>query len=64
MCLAQEHNTVTLEKPEPAAPLSGVKHFTTEPLCSLPLDARQLLLYPKFREKYITIKKIYHYISL
>ena len=32
MCLAQGHNTVRLK---PAAPRSGVKHSTTEPLCSL-----------------------------
>ena len=35
MCLAQKHNTVTPVRLEPAAPLSRVKHSTTEPLCSL-----------------------------
>ena len=34
MCLAQGHNAVTPVKLEPAAPLSRVKHSTTEPLCS------------------------------
>ena len=35
MCLAQGHNTVTLVRVEPAAPLSRVKHSTTGPLCFL-----------------------------
>ena len=35
MCLAQGHNTVTPVRFEPAAPLSCVKHSTTEPLHSL-----------------------------
>ena len=35
MCLAQGHNTVTPVRIEPAAPLSRVKHSTTEPLGSL-----------------------------
>ena len=34
MFLAQEHNTVTTVKLEPAAPRSQVKHDTTEPLRS------------------------------
>ena len=33
--LAQGHNTVMPVRLEPAAPLSRVKHSTTEPLCSL-----------------------------
>ena len=32
MCLAQGHNAVTPVILEPAAPLSRVKHSTTEPL--------------------------------
>ena len=32
MCLAQEHNAVTLVKLEPTTPLSPVKHSATEPL--------------------------------
>ena len=35
MCLAQGHNAGTLERLEPEAPLSRVKHSTTEPLRSL-----------------------------
>ena len=35
MCLAQGYNTVTLLRLNSAAPLSGVKHSTTIPLCSL-----------------------------
>ena len=35
MCLAQGHNTVTPVRLQPAAPRSGVKHSTTEPLRSL-----------------------------
>ena len=35
MCLAQGHNTVTPVRLVPAAPLSRVKHSTTEPLGSL-----------------------------
>ena len=35
MCLAQGHNTVTPVRLESAAPLSRVKHSTTEPLGSL-----------------------------
>ena len=35
MCLAHGHNAVTLVRLEPAAPLSRVKHPTTEPLRSL-----------------------------
>ena len=35
MCLAQGHNAVTPVRLEPAAPLSRVKHSTTEPLRSL-----------------------------
>ena len=35
MCLAQGHNTVTPVRLKPAAPLSRVKHSTTEPLGSL-----------------------------
>ena len=31
MCLAQEHNTMTLVRLESAAPPSQVKHSTTEP---------------------------------
>ena len=34
MCPAQGHNAVTPVRLEPAAPLSRVKHSTTEPLCS------------------------------
>ena len=34
MCLAQGHNTVMPLRLKPVAPLSGVKHSTTEPLCS------------------------------
>ena len=34
MCLAQGHNAVTLVRLENAAPLSRVKHSTTEPLRS------------------------------
>ena len=34
MCLAQVHNAVTPLRFEPAAPLSPVKHSTTEPLRS------------------------------
>ena len=37
MCLAQEHNSVTPVRLEPAAPLSQVKQSTTEPLYSLKL---------------------------
>ena len=33
--LAQGHKAVTPVRLEPAAPLSQVKHFTTEPLCTL-----------------------------
>ena len=43
MCLAQGHNAVTLERLEPAAPRSRVKHSTTEPLCSLALNEMVLL---------------------
>ena len=35
MCLAQGHNTVTPVRLKPEAPLSWVKHSTTEPLRSL-----------------------------
>ena len=35
MCLAQGHNAVKPVRLEPAAPLSQVKHSTTEPLRSL-----------------------------
>ena len=35
MCLAQGHNAVTPVRLESAAPLSRVKHSTTEPLRSL-----------------------------
>ena len=38
MCLAQGHNTVTAVRLEPVAPLSRVKHSTTEPLCSQALS--------------------------
>ena len=34
MCLAQGHNAVRPVRFEPMAPRSGVKHSTTEPLCS------------------------------
>ena len=34
MCLSQRHNTVKPVRLEPVAPLSQVKHSTTEPLCS------------------------------
>ena len=34
MCLAQRHNAATPVRLEPAAPRSGVKHSTTEPLRS------------------------------
>ena len=37
MCLAQRHNAVTPVRLEPTAPLSRVKHSTTEPLGSLKL---------------------------
>ena len=37
MCLAQGQNAVTLVRLEPAAPLSWVKHSTTEPLHYLSL---------------------------
>ena len=33
MCFAQEQNTVTQVRLEPADPRSRVKHSTTEPLC-------------------------------
>ena len=35
MCLAQGHNTLTPMRFEPAAPQSGVKHSTSEPLYSI-----------------------------
>ena len=35
MCLAEGHNAVTLVRLKPAAPQSGAKHSTTEPLRSL-----------------------------
>ena len=35
MCLAQGNNTETPVRLEPAAPRSGVKHSTTEPLRSV-----------------------------
>ena len=35
MCLAQGHNTVMPVRLKPVAPLSRVKHSSTEPLCSL-----------------------------
>ena len=35
MCLAQGHNTVIPVRLEPATPQPRVKHYTTEPLCSL-----------------------------
>ena len=35
LCLAQGHNAVMPERLEPGAPLSEVKHSTTEPLRSL-----------------------------
>ena len=38
MCLTQGHNAVTPVRLEPAALRSRVKHSTTEPLRSLPLD--------------------------
>ena len=31
MCLAKEHNTVTMTRLEPATPLSRIKHPTNEP---------------------------------
>ena len=34
MCLAQGHNTVTPVRFKSVTPQSGVKHSTTEPLCS------------------------------
>ena len=34
MCLAQGHNTVTPVRLDSVAPLSRVKHSTTEPQCS------------------------------
>ena len=42
MCLAQGHNAVTPVRLEPAAPRSRVKHSTTEPLRSLPLDYKSI----------------------
>ena len=45
MCLAQGHNAVTLVRLEPAAPWSGVKHSTTEPLCSLCFFCGSFLLF-------------------
>ena len=34
-CLAQEHNAAHTVRLQPATPQSGVKHTTTESLCSL-----------------------------
>ena len=42
MCLAQGHNTVTPVRLEPAAPLSKVKHSTTEvPVCQDEIDLQR-----------------------
>ena len=44
MCLAQGHIVVTQVRLDPAAPRSGVKHSSTEPLCSLSLGSENMII--------------------
>ena len=52
MCLAQEHNSVTPVKLEPAAPYFRVKHSTTEPL-------RLLMIHCISKEASMKAKQLY-----
>ena len=50
VCLAQGHNALTPVRLEPAALPSLVKHYTTEPLCSL-VESRHNLLWKQWRSR-------------
>ena len=57
MCLALDHNAVTSARPEPGAPRSRVKHFTTESLSSLLSQCAVIEL-----TKYLHLEKILYFL--